>query len=133
MARVQGKLYVWQSPRLQPEANQMDESSAVLFGELNNWPSKGEMAGILSAAGLRLVVGRCSIRIEDCSHFILKEYGCDLGPPSIEANADSVDHMLRDGGLVSNALAQAGLHHRFEIHNELQELVSYLHHNWPAI
>jgi hypothetical protein len=39
--------------------------------------------------------------------------------------------MIREGGLVSNALARAGIKHRFEIYDENDRLAGYLHHEWP--
>jgi hypothetical protein len=89
------------------------------------------MAAILRDAGLQVYVGRYSIRIEDCSHFVFQEYGGDLGDPSIDADADTADDMIREGKLVSDALAKAGLVHRFEIYDHRPEMVGYLHHGWP--
>lgn len=105
--------------------------SAVICGQIADWPSKGRMAEILRAAGLYVQVGRFSIRIKNCSHFVIQEYGGDLGDPAIDADAETVDEMLRDGTLVSDALAKAGLKHRFEIYDEQDNLVGYLHHDWP--
>ena len=39
--------------------------------------------------------------------------------------------MLREGKLVSDALARAGIKHRFEIYDDGPDMVGYLHHNWP--
>ncbi|MBA4018453.1 MAG: hypothetical protein C0483_14900 [Pirellula sp.] len=88
------------------------------------------MAAILRDAGLRVHRGRYSIRVEDCSHFVFQNYGGDIGEPVIDADADSADEMLRDGKLVSKALSQAGMVHRFEIYDYRNELVEYLHHGW---
>ena len=89
------------------------------------------MAAILRAAGLRVQVGQFSIRVEDCSHFVFQEYGGDLGDPTIDADADTVEDMMREGRLVSDALSRAGIRHRFEIYGEHGELSGYLHHEWP--
>lgn len=105
--------------------------SAYIAGELSSWPTKEVMATILRAAGLRVNEEPYAVRVEDCAHFVFAEYGGDLGPPLIDAEADSVENMKRDGGVVSQAFALAGLRHRFEIYNERDELSGYLHHDWP--
>lgn len=106
-------------------------SSAHIAGALALWPSKERMAQILRDAGLKVYVGTYSIRVEDCSHFVFQEYGGDLGSPTIDADADSPEDMLREGKLVSDALAKAGITHRFEIYSQGDEMVAYLHYNWP--
>lgn len=107
------------------------DSSAHIDGDLAQWPSKERMAQILRDAGLKIYVGTYSIRVEDCSHFVFQEYGGDLGNPTIDADADSPEDMLREGELVSNALAKAGIIHRFEIYPQRDGMVAYLHYNWP--
>ncbi|QDU54800.1 hypothetical protein [Aeoliella mucimassa] len=103
----------------------------ILFGEVDGWPSKQDMAEILRDADLRIYVGQYSIRILACEHFVFQEYGRDLGDPSIDADAESLKRMLADGMLVSDALADADIRHRFEIYCANQEQVGYLHHRWP--
>jgi len=90
------------------------------------------MATILRNGGLRIQVGRYSVRVEDCSHFVFQEYGGDLGDPSIDADTDTVDEMMREGRLVSDALARAGLKHRFEVYDDSDTLAGYLHYEWPS-
>lgn len=109
----------------------MEDTSVRIAGELATWPTKDAMAAILRNAGLSVCVGRYSIRVEDCSHFAFQEYGGNLGDPSIDADADSLDEMLRNGKLVSEALARAGIKHRFEMYDASDEMVGYLHHEWP--
>jgi hypothetical protein len=109
----------------------MDDSFVRVLGQLAKWPSKAQMARVLRAAGLRAQVGQYSIRVADCSRFIFQEYGGDLGEPQIEAEADSLEEMLHDAKLVSNALTVAGLRHRFELYNDADELVAYVHYDWP--
>ena len=105
---------------------------AHLSGELASWPTKERLAKILCDGGLKVYVGRYSIRVENCSRFIFQEYGGDLGDPQIDAEADTVEEMILDGRLVSNALARAGLVHRFEIYqDDDSEMAGYLHHKWP--
>jgi hypothetical protein len=91
------------------------------------------MATILRAAGLRVHVGRYSIRIEDCGRFVFQQYGGDLGDPVIDAAADTVSDMLRDGQMVSDALSRSGIRHRFEIYDDGDSLVGYFHHLCPLI
>ena len=45
-----------------------------------------------------------------------------MGEPSVDADADTVEEMIREGRQVSDALARAELRHRFEIYSERNEL-----------
>lgn len=107
------------------------DNSVTIAGELAEWPDKMELASILRAGGLNVTVGRYSIRVNDISHFVFQEYGGDFGDPQIDAEADSLEIMLREGGMVSKVLAGAGIKHRFEIYDTEDNLVEYLHHDWP--
>jgi hypothetical protein len=98
---------------------------------LQYWPDKEEMAAILRAAGLAVTVGRYSIRVKDC--FSFQEYGGDLSNPRVEADAESLEAIMSEGKIVSDALARAGIRHRFELYNNAGQLVGYLHHEWPAM
>ncbi len=89
------------------------------------------MATILRNGGLRIQVGRYSVRVEDCSHFVFQEYGGDIGDPSIDADADTVADMIREAQLVSDALTRAGVKHRFEVYDDGNVLAAYLHCEWP--
>jgi hypothetical protein len=109
----------------------MDTDYFMICGELGAWPTKDRMAAILHDAGLTVIVGKYSIRIKDCSSFVFQQYGGDLGDPVIGADADSLEEMMRDGGLVSKALARSEIGHRFEIYDGQNKLVGYLHHDWP--
>ena len=109
----------------------MIDRSAYIVGEVVAWPTKERMAEVLREAGLRVCVGRYSIRCEDCSHFVFQEYGGDRGEPCIEADADSIERLLRDGELVSDALARADIRHRLEVHDQNEGVVAYFHHEWP--
>ena len=100
----------------------MEDTSAVLFGSLDKWPSKDEMAEILKNAGLKISVGKYSITINDCSHFRFQEYDGDLNEPCIETDADNTEEMIKDAKLVSNALKKAELSHSFEIYDHNEEL-----------
>jgi hypothetical protein len=106
---------------------------ASISGDLASWPTKVEMAAILSDAGLKVTVGRYSIRVDDCEHFVFQEYGGDLGDPSVDADANTVDDLVRDGRLVSDALSRAGVRHRFEVYDDHGKLAGYLHHEWPTM
>ena len=89
------------------------------------------MATMLGDAGLRVQVGRYSIRVQDCWHFVFQEYGGDLGDPTVDADAETVEDMIREGRLVSEALACGGVRHRFEIYDDRNVLSGYLHYEWP--
>ena len=115
-----------------PRESTGDDASAILYGELSDWPTKDRMAGILEQAGLRITLGRYAIRVEDCSHFVFEEYGGDLGPPRIDADAGSVEALNRDASRVSIALGRAGVRHRFELYDAKRFLCGYLHYDWPA-
>lgn len=100
-------------------------------GQIDGWPSKAEMTSLMQSAGFSVYVGRYSIRLQDCEHFVIDQYGGDLGDPQFDADASSLERMLDDGVRVSAALASADIRHRFELYNECDELVGYLHHRWP--
>jgi hypothetical protein len=105
---------------------------ALLSGELREWPSKEQLAAILRAAGLNVIVGRYSLRLPGMSHFVFQQYGGDLGDPQIEADADTPELLAHEAGFVSRALADADIVHRFEIYREGDgDPVYYLHHLWP--
>src|SRR5437667_12681139 len=92
----------------------MSRSHSLIRGQLRHWPTKERMGEILRGAGLRVTVGKYSVRIDDCSHFVFQDYGGDLGDPIIDADADSAAEMLRDSARISEALTGAGVVHRFE-------------------
>lgn len=125
-------LFVSQPSNTETHSNTFD-TSAIISGELAKWPSKARMANVLRDAGLNIYVGRYSIRVEDCAHFVFQEYGGDLGDPCIDAQADCVNTMMREGKLVSMALSKARLVHRFEVYDYQDEMVGYLNHGWPLL
>ena len=102
-----------------------------ITGELQAWPTREPMATVLREANLRVKVGRYSVRVENCSHFVFEHFGGDLGNPCINADAASVADLVREASLVSAALAQAELVHRFELYDDQGAMVGYLHHQWP--
>lgn len=105
--------------------------SADLHGRLDPWPSKVELAHALRSAGLEVSVGRYSIRVRDCDHFVFEHYGGDNSEPQIDADAESFEAMLRDGRLVSDALTKAQIRHQFEIYDSAQALRAFLHYDMP--
>jgi hypothetical protein len=106
------------------------DRAAVLYAELEHWPEQRQMASLLVDAGLKIKVGQYSIRVECESHFVFQHYGMDVSEPVIEADADSLEQLLMDAKMVSNALAHGGVRHRFEIYFHENKLVAYLHHDW---
>jgi hypothetical protein len=102
-----------------------------LYGQIDHWPTMATMARLVEAAGFSVSVGRYSLRLQDCEHFVFQEYGGDLGDPQVVADASILDRMLDDRGRVSAALASADIRHRFELYNERDDIVGYLHHRWP--
>ncbi len=103
-----------------------------LCGELAPWPTRDALAELLRAAGLQVTVGQHSVRLSDCSHFVFQDFGEPTGEPTLDADAPDLAAMLQDAGRVSAALAQAGVRHRFELYDEADQLVGYLHHGWPG-
>lgn len=106
-------------------------TSPHICGDLRQWPSKDQMASILTKAGFRVTVGKYSIRIEDYSYFVFQQYGGDLGEPCIDADADSPAEMLREAEQVSTAFSHAGMAHRLEVYDSQNSLIGYFHHDWP--
>ncbi|MEZ6191863.1 MAG: hypothetical protein R3C45_11325 [Phycisphaerales bacterium] len=109
----------------------MADTSAYLAAELEHWPSKKQMASLLQRSGLTITVGRYSIRLNDFSHFVIQEYGGDLGDPQIEADADSVEQLMRECEVVSQIFSNARIRHRFEVYDSENEMAGYLHYDWP--
>jgi hypothetical protein len=109
----------------------MNDKFATLSGELSTWPSKEELAQALIDAGLRVYVGRYSVRVEDCESFSFEQYGGDISEPCIAADAETTEGMIKDGQRVSDALVAAGIKHRFEVYDGNSNLAAYFHHNWP--
>jgi hypothetical protein len=62
---------------------------------------------------------------------VFQQYGGDLGDPTVDADADTVEELMLAARMVSDALALAGVRHRFEIYNDTNELCGYLHYQWP--
>lgn len=113
------------------EASGTSSHMVYIAGELQAWPTREQIATLLRAAGLRVTVSRYSVRMDDCSHFVFQHYGGDLGQPIIDADGESLADLLREAGLVSAALARADLVHRFELYDDSDVMVGYLHHHWP--
>lgn len=107
------------------------EPFSRLYGQLRNWPTKEVMAELLKRAGFQVYVGRYKIRIEDFDYFIIQQYGEDLGDPQFDTEADSADEMVQIAMQVSEVFREAGLTHRFEIYDEHDNQVVYLHYQWP--
>ena len=90
-----------------------------------------EMASLLRSGGVAVTEGRYSLRLTDFDHFVLQQYGGDIGDPHIDFEHYSLDEMLRDAGRISTIFTNADLRHRFEIYNDSEEMIGYLHHDWP--
>jgi hypothetical protein len=104
---------------------------ATVHGELADWPSKDRLAAVLRDFGLHVTIGKYSVAIDDCSHFKFVQYGGDISPPCIDADADSAEEMIGDARLVSDALAASKIIHRIEVCDERGGEVAYLHFGWP--
>ncbi|MES2571979.1 MAG: hypothetical protein V4710_18235 [Verrucomicrobiota bacterium] len=107
-------------------------TDAYLSGELADWPDMRRMASLLQAADLHLSIGQYSIRLDNFSHFIFREFGGDLGDPQIEADADDVQTLAAEAKRVSEIFSDAGLIHRFEIYQHGTDVMThYFHYGWP--
>lgn len=103
-----------------------------LCGELAPWPTRDPLAQLLRAAGLQVTVGQHSVRLSDCSHFVFQDFGRADGDPTIDADGPDLTTLTKEAARVSAALAGAGVRHRFELYDEADQLVGYLHHGWPS-
>ena len=101
------------------------------FGEIRVWPKKAKMAKILRQAGLTVYEGSYSLRIEDYPHFVIQHYGGDLCDPDFDVDADTTEELSCYAKQLSSILASANIAHRFEIYDDLQNLIAYYHHDWP--
>jgi hypothetical protein len=108
------------------------DTSATLNGECKPWPTKDELTAIFRNAGLAVTAGRYAVRVIDCEHFSFEHYGGDVGDPVISADAETPERMIADGQHVSAALIKAGVRHRFEVYDSNDNLIAYLHHDWPS-
>ena len=104
---------------------------AILYSEIDDWPSKAVMADLLLRSGFDITVGTYSIRMNDFSHFVFREFGGDLGLPCITADDESLDALLEFSARVSEALGKNNVRHRFEIYDASERLAGYFHHDWP--
>ena len=109
----------------------MHDDAPGFAGELDPWPSKPALAAIFRADGYQLHEGRYSIRLEDFQHFEFRELGGNLGPGTITAENPSAEALTAFARRVSATLAHAGIKHRFEIYSPDDDLIAYLHHDWP--
>ena len=89
-----------------------------------------QLVAILNGSGLHTIVGKHSIRIEECSDFVFEGFGGD-SKPCIDASAESICELHRQVRHVSEALSMAKLSHRFELYDYQDELIHYFHHEWP--
>jgi hypothetical protein len=103
-----------------------------LSGELAPWPTRDALAELLRAAGLPVTVGHHSVRLGGCSHFVFQDFGSTDGDPTIDADGPDLATLTKEATRVSAALAEADVRHRFELYDEADLLVAYLHHGWPS-
>ena len=109
----------------------MEDNSCGLSGQLEKWPTKNGLAELLISCGVKVNVGQYSIRLQEFDHFVFQEYDYNGSTPSIDADAETKEQMLKEASLVSNCLSKAKLRHRFEVYDGNDELVGYYHYEWP--
>ena len=102
--------------------------NAITCGQVDGTFTPATLASVMTTHGLDVLHNRYSVRIKNCSHFKFDLFGEAV---SIDADADSSNKMINDAQLVSSALTRAGIRHRFEVYGPRDELVAYLHFNWP--
>lgn len=107
------------------------EKGAILAGEIDEWPTKTELAHILRSVGFNIVVGKYSIQMKEFDVFSFQELGGELCAPLIVADRSSTDALAEFSKRISDVLGRNELRHRFEIYNSAQQMVYYFHHNWP--
>lgn len=110
----------------------MADDYPFFAGELASWPSKSALALMFRAAGYLVDEGRYSVSLNDFEHFVFRELGGDLGPGRISAGSESAEELIAFSRRVSQTLGDAGIKHRFEIYSGTDELIAYMHHDWPA-
>lgn len=104
-----------------------EDTAALVAGTIENWPSKDELVGILSDAGIDTVVGEHAVKLRACSSFVFRDFD-GAATPSITAVHDSV-HALKDmAGKVSGALAKHAIRHQFEVYDDDGKLVTSFRH-----
>ena len=109
----------------------MEENYSGLSGQLEKWPTKIEMAELLISCGLPVIVGKYSLRLQEFDHFVFQEYDSSGNSPSIDADAETKEQMLKEANLVSKCLSKAKIRHRFEVYDGNEKLVGYYHYEWP--
>ena len=109
----------------------MEDNYSSLSGQLEKWPTKSEMAELLISCGISVNVGKYAIRLQKFDHFVFQEYDFNGSMPSIDADAETKEQMLKEASQVSKCLSKAKLKHRFEVYDGNDEIVGYYHYEWP--
>ncbi len=109
----------------------MNDEYALLSASISKWPSKTELANMFKLDGFAITEGTYSIRLNDFDHFVFRELSHDSSTGCITADHKSSEELVAFSGRVSKTLAKSGVRHRFEVYSEKEELVSYMHHDWP--
>jgi hypothetical protein len=104
---------------------------AFISAQIDKWPSKNKLANIFKSDGFEVTEGKYSIRLEDFEHFVFRDLGGDLSSGCITADHESAKELVDFSGRVSQTLGKAGVRHRFEVYSENEELVAYMHYDWP--
>ena len=102
---------------------------ASTHGEVSEPSTPAELASALNANGISADYNRTSTRVVDCSRF--RFCFSDGYANCLDAGAENIAQMLVDARLISKAMTNAGIKHRFEVYGHNDRQVEYLHHNWP--
>ena len=100
-----------------------------VFGQVETLLPFDAFARIFDHAGWHTNVGRYSVRVSGPLGDYKFVY--NGGEYFLEDGIDAAD-VLAAARSLSALLSSHGLRHRFEIYEENDRLVLYLHHNWPC-
>ena len=110
----------------------MSDDYSILVGELAEMPGKEKLNAALAAGGFTTNVGEYAIRINGFEEFVFRHLKGDIGDPVVSASHDSADDLAQYAALVSAALRQADIAHRFEIYDSTGDLFASQEHRWQT-
>lgn len=106
-------------------------SHAYLTGELSPWPARERLLAVLREGGLHVVEDGHTLHVADAFRWTFDHVSVDGAEPEVEADAETVEMLLRDAERVSTALARAKIRHRFEVFDGDRVPRGYFHFDWP--
>ena len=104
--------------------------SAVTYGQLGFRTAPADLASLLTEHGVNASWNKFCVEVNDCSHF---KFEFTNGHAALDADADTLEQMIADARMVSDALTSAGIKHQFSVHDHHEELITHFHHEWPPV